>query len=103
MGRVIGTCKRIWSPRGRYLASAGEVLEMLGVKRLPVEGMPVRVIQGIPVYVRALRAKSGPFRNWDGLRVMAICECGRHVPVGRLGQHKCGPLVKRAGCANMGE
>lgn len=30
-----------------------------------------------------------PARNFQGLRVMSICECGRHVPVGRMHQHKC--------------
>lgn len=30
-----------------------------------------------------------PRRNWQGLRVMAICECGQHMPVGRMHQHRC--------------
>jgi hypothetical protein len=85
---------------------------------LPNEGIPERVIEGVRVYVRPLvteclcpqiwnghdepqpdptrverdcpvhGANKGR-RNWQGLRVMAICECGRHIPVGRLHQHKC--------------
>lgn len=83
---------------GRYrYASSSDMLEFLGVKRLPVEGMPERLIQGVRVYVKPLAPASGevnrwsgrPVRNFQGLRVMAICACGKHVPVGRLIQHVC--------------
>ena len=98
--------------RGRFgRASAGEMLSKLGVKVLPAAGMPERLIEGVRVYVRPLLPSSCVCgagvalkvgrrlvcgscgrvrrRNWQGLRVMAICECGRHVPVGRLHQHVC--------------
>lgn len=77
--------------RWRY-ANALEMYEFLGVKKgtLPPEGMPEREIQGVRVYVKPLLPKVGTSRrNWQGLRVMAICACGQHLPVGRLHQHKC--------------
>lgn len=74
--------------RWRY-ANAYEMYEFLGVKSLPAEGMTEREIQGVRVYVKSLPPKTTLWRNWNGLRVMAICECGQHVPVGRLNQHKC--------------
>lgn len=74
---------------GRYgKAWAWDLYRLLGVKVLPVEGMPERLIDGVRVYVRPLPVKVGSRRRFS-LRVMAICECGRHVAVGRLGQHKC--------------
>lgn len=72
-----------------FKAWAWDLYRLLGVKALPVEGMPERLIQGVRVYVRPLPAKVGARRNFQGLRVMAICECGKHVAVGRLHQHKC--------------
>jgi hypothetical protein len=75
--------------RGRYGdATAKELWAFLGVTQLPREGMAEREIQGVPVYVRPLGLNDRR-RNWCGLRVMAICTCGRHVPVGRLHQHRC--------------
>lgn len=64
-----------------------EMHELLGVKRLPDEGMSVREIQGVQVYVLPRAPKNG--RKSSRHRVMAICNCGRIVPVGRLHQHKC--------------
>lgn len=93
MGRVVGTAKRIVSERalreyGRtWPAHADEVLAMLGVERLPDEGMPEREIQGVRVYVAPKPPRDG--RHMQRLRVMAICACGRHVAVGRLHQHIC--------------
>ena len=78
--------------QGRYrYADARDMYALLGVKAgaLPAEGMPERVIQGVRVYVKPLPPKQSTRRNFAGLRVIAICECGRHVPVGRLHQHKC--------------
>lgn len=95
----------------RYASSSG-MLAYLGVKKLPPEGIPEQLIQGVRVYVKPLpfqvtqtycrhcnqdigdgkRQHSPAFwpkRNWQGLRVYAICECGQHVPVGRMHQHKC--------------
>jgi hypothetical protein len=62
---------------------------LLGTAKLPVEGMPERLIQGVRVYVKPLPPSASSFRNFCGLRVMAICTCGQHVPVGRLHQHIC--------------
>lgn len=65
-------------------AHAHHILQLLGVKRLPDEGMPERLIDGVRVYV-APRLRPG--RRFH--RVTAICDCGRHIPVGRLHQHIC--------------
>jgi len=78
--------------QGRHgKAWASDMYEFLGLDRLagklPTEGMPVRDIQGVQVYVKPL--PPGPPRKRQSLRVTAICECGRHVPVGRMHQHKC--------------
>lgn len=77
--------------RGRYndYASAHDMYRLLGVTSgsLPREGMPIRDIQGIPVYVKPL-VDEGRRRNFR-LRVYTICDCGKHVPVGRMHQHKC--------------
>lgn len=78
MGRIVGRWGR---------AQAHEMYELLEVKRLPVEGMPERLIQGVRVYVKPL--PPGAPRQRQSLRVTAICECGQHVAVGRMRQHKC--------------
>jgi len=77
---------KIMGQRG-WPASAHDMYRELGVRRLPAEGMPERVIQGVRVYVKPLPPL--PLRQRQSLRVMAICNCGRHVPVGRLHQHIC--------------
>ena len=66
-----------------------ELLEMLGVRNLPDEGMPERSIMGVRVYVKPLVRVPGRRRNFNGLRMMAICACGQHLAVGRLHQHQC--------------
>lgn len=73
---------------------AHDMYALLGVTSgtLPREGMPERVINGVRVYVKPV-VDEGRRRNFR-LRVTAICECGKHVPVGRLHQHKC----KRVAC-----
>lgn len=91
-------------------AQAEEVKTMLGLKPgqpLPREGMAERLIQGIRVYVAPLLPGWGKRHNggWQGLRVMAICECGRHITVSRLQQHKCkcgcgGPYNHIGDCDN---
>jgi hypothetical protein len=90
---------------GRYrYANATDMYTYLGVTQgsLPAEGMPERVIDGVRVYVRPLPPKTGMRRNWAGLRVMAICDCGRHLPVGRMHQHKCTPaFVPEANVPNL--
>ena len=70
-----------------YYASSRFLYKELGTSRLPIEGMPERLIQGVRVYVKPLPA--GAPRQRQSLRVTAICDCGRHVAVGRLRQHKC--------------
>lgn len=75
---------------GRYrYADAHDMYRLLGVKQLPAEEMPERLIQGVRVYVKPLPSKQGTRRNFQGLRMMTICECGQHLPVGRMMQHKC--------------
>lgn len=75
---------------GRYrYADAHDMYALLGVKSLPPEGMPERLIHGVRVYVKPLAPKVGMRRNFQGLRVMAICKCGQHLPVGRMHQHIC--------------
>ena len=78
---------------GRYgYANNGDMLEHLGLKRtakLPKEGMPERLIQGVRVYVKPSESGGTRARRACKHRVMAICECGQHVPTGRLHQHKC--------------
>jgi hypothetical protein len=72
---------------GRYgKAWAWDVYERLGVKRLPPEGMSERLIDGVRVYVKPLPDR--PVGRRQSLRVTAICECGQHLAVGRLHQHK---------------
>lgn len=83
---------------GRYrYADAHDMYKLLGVKKskLPVEGMPERVIDGVRVYVKPLLPNPGTKRNFQGLRVMAICECGQHLAVGRLIQHRCKTTSER--------
>lgn len=74
-----------------YAANAGDMYRLLGVSKLPAEGMSIREIQGVQVYVKPLA--DGPRLPRHGKRsshrVIAICNCGQHVPVGRLHQHKC--------------
>lgn len=74
--------------RFRY-ADAHDMYALLNVTSLPIEGMPERVIHGVRVYVRPLPPHPELQRNFQGLRVMAICDCGQHLAVGRLHQHKC--------------
>lgn len=72
-------------------AQAADMLLKLGVRSLPAEGMAERLIDGVRVYVAPLvesRRRKGQ-RVFQGLRVMAICACGRHIAVGRLHQHIC--------------
>lgn len=74
----------------RYHASSGDMHQLLGVRKLPDEGMDVREIQGVQVYVKPRNPKPTDRRVRSSKhRVIAICTCGQHVPVGRLHQHKC--------------
>ena len=81
---------RINGRHGR--ATASDMLELLGLKRtanLPREAMPEREIQGVRVYVKASTSGGTRARRECKHRVIAICDCGQHVPTGRLHQHKC--------------
>lgn len=78
---------------GKYgRATSSEMMELLGLKRtanLPKEAMPERLIQGVRVYVKPQRVLLPGERKSSSHRIFAICECGQHVPTGRLHQHKC--------------
>lgn len=78
---------KLISGRHKY-ADAHDMYQLLGVKSLPAEGIPERLIQGVRVYVKPLPPKTSHRRRFQ-LRVMTICECGQHLPVGRMHQHKC--------------
>jgi hypothetical protein len=70
-----------------WKASAGRVKGLLGLSptaHFPAEGLAPRDIQGVQVYVTAAR-NDGRRKH----RVFAICPCGRHIPAGRMFQHKC--------------
>lgn len=76
---------------GRH-ATASDMLEFLGLPRtakLPKEGMPKREIQGVRVYVKPFVSNGS--RRTVKHRVIAICTCGRHIPTGRINQHRCQP------------
>lgn len=76
--------------QGRYkYADASDMYGHLGTRKLPPEGMPERVIDGVRVYVKPLPIGIPPRGRRFALRVMAICECGKHLAVGRMHQHKC--------------
>jgi hypothetical protein len=85
----------------QWNAHSIHVMRMLGLRpggHLPAEGMPVRVIQGIKVWVTPYVARTY-VEPWSGMarrvksskhRVMAECpHCGKHLSAGRLHQHKC--------------
>jgi hypothetical protein len=78
----------IRSPRfPQYNAQSHDIHALLGVKKLPDEGMPERLIQGVRVYVKPIVRVPGVKSSKH--RVMAICRCNQHLSVGRLHQHKC--------------
>lgn len=82
--------KMITGRYGRY-ASATDMYRALGVPdaKLPIEGMPERLIDGVRVYVKPL-VKGATRKETFALRVYAICDdCARHIPVGRMHQHSC--------------
>lgn len=72
-------------------ANADDLAKLLGLKgtsQYPDAGIPEQVIHGVRVYVKP-RVKDVLHRHGSKHRAFAICVCGRHVPVGRLHQHKC--------------
>ena len=76
----------------RYNAHSNHVKEMFGLRpeqKWPAEGLPVRSIQGISVWVVPLdfARRTGIFH-----RVRAFCpKCERAMSAGRLHQHVCKP------------
>lgn len=70
---------------------SGEMMETLGLRsggHLPPEGLPIRVIDGIEVFVKPAKPKEPGQRKSSKHRVMAICPtCKRVISVGRLHQH----------------
>lgn len=72
-----------------YNSSNHRILKLLGLKRLPVQGLPEVEIQGVRVYVKPSTSGGTRATRECKHRIIAICTCGRHVPVGRLHQHKC--------------
>ena len=76
-----------------YYADARAMREYLGVRELPIDGMPPREIQGVTVYVKPQGPKPSPIngrgRKRMAHRIMIVCTCGVHVPSGRMRQHKC--------------
>ena len=82
----------IYSSERNEQIQSRELCKRLGVSRLPADGMPERNIDGIRVYVRpllpAVVGSNGRTYRPQSLRVIAICECGQHVAVSRLQQHR---------------
>lgn len=83
--------------KGRYgYASNTDMKALLGLRpgqKLPAEGMPERLIQGVRVYVTPKGAGRKRILKSSKHRIMAICgQCYAHVSVGRLHQHKCPTL-----------
>jgi hypothetical protein len=74
------------------------MLQLLGVTKLPVEGMLSRKIQGITVWVRALPPRPADRRTKRSThRVRCLCpDCGVELSAGRLFQHKCKPGKTKA-------
>ena len=75
--------------RGGWRVQSWDMLALLGVKRLPAEGMPEREVQGVRVFVLPRREFRPGERKRSSHRIMARCVCGRVVPFGRLHQHVC--------------
>lgn len=70
-----------------------EILGLGAMGKLPVEGMDARIVQGVKVWVTPLVGVARRKRSTH--RVLCECpECGMHLSVGRLHQHRC-PTVKR--------
>lgn len=88
----------------RYQASSSEMFALFGLpgqSKWPAQGMPMREIQGIQVWVNPAPVKevwvNGVSRRVKSSthRVMAACpDCGRVMSAGRMHQHKCPPEVR---------
>lgn len=81
-----------------YKANTNEVMEMLGLKgsKLPKEGIPMTLIQGIVIFVDPA-PEPRYYESYRGRKILksskhrikAICHCGRQLSAGRLHQHLC--------------
>jgi len=84
-----------------YKARTEEVMEMLGVKQLPPEGMECQNVQGLMVWVKPAPEpryypESSAFIGRRKIiktskhRIMVICPgCHKNVSAGRTHQHRC--------------
>lgn len=73
-----------------YRKFAHHMTARLGVKKLPAEGMPLRDIEGVQVYVAALKGEKPQRGKRHTHRVIAICpECSQEMSAGRVHQHSC--------------
>lgn len=74
-------------------AQSSDVRELLGLGRqgkLPAEGMPTMMIQGVEVYVLPVGSPGLNPKATRPHRVRAVCpKCSYHMSAGRLFQHKC--------------
>jgi hypothetical protein len=78
-------------------AHSSWMLKQLGVKKLPSEGMPIRMVQDIMVWVEPFvpAFRSGVRVKSSTHRVRCYCpECGKKMSAGRLHQHICKPTTK---------
>lgn len=66
----------------------GELLRLMGIKRIPEGGLIARQIQGIWVWAVPLEPKSLGQRKRNGHRLMGRCPvCAKVMSVGRMQQH----------------
>lgn len=73
-----------------YNDRVARVMTALGVKRLPVGGMPEREVEGVKVWVAALppRPQGSCFKR-STHRLLCECpRCGKAMSFGRLAQHE---------------
>ena len=65
-----------------------DLIPMKGKSVLPDEGFPARpVVLNSAGQTFLVYCKPKPNKGYAKHRVMAICDCGRHVPFGRMHQH----------------
>jgi hypothetical protein len=80
---------RIEGRHGRANATDMRILLGLTNGTLPESGAGPWDVQGVHVYIKPIAPMRPNQRKRSAHRIMAICNCGVHVPVGRLHQHKC--------------
>jgi hypothetical protein len=67
-----------------------DLIPMKSKSILPDEGFaprPIPLNSAQQVFQVYCKPKPAPRTSWAKHRVFAICDCGRHVPFGRMGQH----------------